>query len=1115
MSHSATRSVTAVRANRPAISLVRVALLLWCSALLSISAPVGAQTAAVVQIASGTLDHAQVEGPRWQRDHFDPLGSGTHTVRVTWEGEADVRFSLFERTGGTRIAAPPDYTIPNEWTGVLDGAEQYAISVWTRSGTASYSVTLEAQPDPLVIGSQPADITVTEGDDAVFSVTASGSGTLAYQWSADGVIIPDAVAATLTIDPVALADSGTGYTVQVSDDSGSPVSSTTATLTVQANAPPENAPPEIVTQPADITVTEGDDAVFSVTASGSGTLAYQWLASTSEPSEDDENAVTVNPATEIPGATGNILTIGSVTSTDSGTDYLVEITDEDGFTVTSDIATLTVEPAPLQITVEPADVTVTEGEEAVFSVSATGTGTLGYQWFADDTPIPGATGDTVTVGPTEVADSGTAYTVRITDEDGSTVTSDSATLVVDEVPVTLAIAAQPVDASVVEGDDALFDLTVTGSGELAYQWFVNDSAIGGAITDSLLLSAIPLTMDGSVYRVEVTDDNGTVSSDRATLSVDGAALPVTVVDIGQGTLDVDKNMGPSYVRLDFDSLAGAHHTVTVSWDSDADVRFRVFEADGTALGPVVRDSNPGSWTGELDADASYYIALWSSQGIANYTATLEASVPFMLTSQPVDSIATVGDDVTFDVEAEGSGTLTYQWMADGVAIAGETGDSLTVFAASLDESGTAYTVDVGNDFETVTSDPAILTVEEPLVLGHFSQEADDTTWMLKGPAPTLDYRAGQNTGGWGQVLLRVGDLLLVGGDFQGIRSMRGGPVTARPYLAALDAVSGQPVSTFQVPPEVDGVVRALAISPSRDRVYVGGDFGLLVLDVSTGDLDVGVSVTEGLERGRVFDIAVTSGHVYIGGDFTRVDDTFRANIARLSLDAELDLSWSPNVTNGFEAGRSAPVQSVTVSPDEHTVYVGGNFGFIDGTPVGRTPRDKKVSLLSLDASDGAVRPERFSPDTGNNSKAAFVHDIAVTEFYVIVAWGGPNHLTFHSLAGDLLRQHDSKGDVQVLQVVGDHVFVGHHGEFFGSSQDPVPPEAIESLDPRVIVPYKLHSFRIDDGSFENEQAWRISGAFGVWGIAAAEDSIWVAGQMFLAGTNDRSVDGLVRFSAID
>ena len=24
------------------------------------------------------------------------------------------------------------------------------------------------------------------------------------------------------------------------------------------------------------------------------------------------------------------------------------------------------------------------------------------------------------------------------------------------------------------------------------------------------------------------------------------------------------------------------------------------------------------------------------------------------------------------------------------------------------------------------------------------------------------------------------------------------------------------------------------------------------------------------------------------------------------------------------------------------------------------------------------------------------HDIAVTEFYVIVAWGGSNHLTFHS-----------------------------------------------------------------------------------------------------------------------
>jgi len=136
---------------------------------------------------------------------------------------------------------------------------------------------------------------------------------------------------------------------------------------------------------------------------------------------------------------------------------------------------------------------------------------------------------------------------------------------------------------------------------------------------------------------------------------------------------------------------------------------------------------------------------------------------------------------------------------------------------------------------------------------------------------------------------------------------------------------------------------------------------------------------------------------------------------------------------------------------------------------------------------------------GTNGKGLTAHDIVVTEFYVIVAWGGPNYLSFHSPDGTRLRQYRAKGDVQALQVVGDHVFVGHHGELFGTLEEPIPQEAVVSLDPEIVLPFKLHSFRIDDPSFLPEQAWQITGAFGVWGISVAEDAIWVAGQISQAG----------------
>jgi len=682
-------------------------------------------------------------------------------------------------------------------------------------------------------------------------------------------------------------------------------------------------------------------------------------------------------------------------------------------------------------------------------------------------------------------------------------------------PEPIVILTQPADLTVIEGDEASFTVVATGSGVLTYQWLVNGEAIIDATADTLLISTATLVNDGNIYQVDISDANGSQRSNIATLGVNGMPPPVSILNIGQGTLDSEKVLGPSWVRVNVDPLATATHTITVSWDSSANVRFNVFESDGSLISTTVQGSNPGVWVGDLDASGQYYIGLWSNTGVANYTVNIEASVPLSFLDQPSGLIVTQGDNATFTVEAAGSGTLNYQWFANGVALPGETDTTLTIFAASLTENGTEYAAHVSNGTQSIMSQVASLTVTEPIVLGLFSDEADASAWMLSGPAPTLDYQAGIDTDAWGRVLLRVGDVLLVGGDFNGIKPRRNGPVTVQPYLAVLDAVTGQPSSTFQVPSQVSSVVRALALSPDGSQVYVGGDFGLLAVDAITGELDFAVSVSDGAVDGRIFDIEVTQSQLYIGGDFNRVNNTFRANIARLSLDGELDATWTPKVKNGTAAGRAAPVQALAVSPSEHIVYIGGSFGFIDQTPVDMTPQNRKISMLSVSALDGSVLPERFSPDVGSNGKGVKVHDIAATDSYVIIAWGGPNFLTFHSTAGNILRQYRAKGDVQGLQIVGHHVFVGHHGEFFGSRSNPVPPEAFVSFDPDIIEPFKMHSFRIDDPSFEPEQAWSVYGAFGVWGIAAAEDSLWLAGQIFRAGTSNLPVDGLVRFPALD
>ena len=88
------------------------------------------------------------------------------------------------------------------------------------------------------ITTQPQSLTVTQPGSATFSVTAAGTPALTYRWRRNGVNIPSATAATYTLSPTALADSGAQLDVVVTNSRGS-VTSDPATLTVlQPSAPP-------------------------------------------------------------------------------------------------------------------------------------------------------------------------------------------------------------------------------------------------------------------------------------------------------------------------------------------------------------------------------------------------------------------------------------------------------------------------------------------------------------------------------------------------------------------------------------------------------------------------------------------------------------------------------------------------------------------------------------------------------------------------------------------------------------------------------------------------------------------------------------------------------------
>jgi Ig-like domain-containing protein len=87
-----------------------------------------------------------------------------------------------------------------------------------------------------VITAQPASQTVVKGQPAIFSITASGTTPLSYQWRRGGASIAGATASTYTTPATTSADNGATFAVVVSNAVGNTTSSP-ATLTVATTIP--------------------------------------------------------------------------------------------------------------------------------------------------------------------------------------------------------------------------------------------------------------------------------------------------------------------------------------------------------------------------------------------------------------------------------------------------------------------------------------------------------------------------------------------------------------------------------------------------------------------------------------------------------------------------------------------------------------------------------------------------------------------------------------------------------------------------------------------------------------------------------------------------------------
>ncbi len=781
----------------------------------------------------------------------------------------------------------------NSFAGIID-----ELAVYDRQLTADEIQTIfnagssgKCYATAPVILAQPADLTVSAGDNAMLGVRAGGQPPLGYQWRFNGTNLPGATGTSLkflTVQPT----QGGNYSVLVTNPVGSNVSAN-ALLTVNPALPCATPPTGLVSwwrgegngldQAGGNNGTAVGNTAFELARVGLGFVldgSGDYLNLGNPPSLQLQNLTIelwlkrANPAIVSLGSGGNGVLFGygnggycffmdsggnlsftalggpnvSVSTQITDTNYHHVAVTKSGATIVFYVDGISFGAAPFgasfsftasaaigaradnadngflgiidevavynrplaseeiqaiynakgsgkclgdtppAIYVQPTNQTVAANDNVTLAVIAGGKSPLSYQWRQNDTNIPGATTNSLTMYRVKAAQAGD-YSVAITNSVGS-ITSSSALLVVNPGPACSTPAAGIVSWWRAEDD--------------ARDWCSgNDGTILGNTTFGPGRSGRGFVFDGAGDSIrvgnaanlqvqEVTIEAWIKRSSATTISFDGGSGVIFGFGVGgycfymnsQGRLAFSnlgsgiENLGPTVADVNF-------HHVAVSKSAGA----LVFYIDGisTALPGYspgfqfntvatigsLSDGSGCTFFGIIDELAVYTRALSGSEIQAIYLAGGTGKCTDfgpLIYAQPQSQAAAVGDYVSFGVGAGGPPPLSYQWRYNGTNIAGATSNTLSMQRVQLAQAGN-YSAVVSNAFGSVASSNATLTVNPgpPCVsapgglVGWWSGENDAQDQLSTNHGTLLgNATLGPGRVGRGFVFDGSGDLVLLG-----------------------------------------------------------------------------------------------------------------------------------------------------------------------------------------------------------------------------------------------------------------------------------------------------------------------------------------------------------------
>jgi hypothetical protein len=383
------------------------------------------------------------------------------------------------------------------------------------------------------------------------------------------------------------------------------------------------------------------------------------------------------------------------------------------------------------ITIQPSDQAVSAGQPATFTVTATGTAPLAYQWQRNAAPIAGAVAPSYTTAATTLGDSGSTFAVVISNAGGST-TSRSATLTVTSG------AATGTDVLTYKNDlsrsgQNLSETTLTPANVNSSSFgLLRNLAVDGKV-DAQPLYASRLNVSGSAHNVvfAATEHDSVYAFDADTGSV---LWKATLLGAGEtladtrGCSQVTPEIGVTSTPV-IDRSAGAHGTlyvVAMSKDASSNYHQRLHALDlstGAELpnSPAeITASYPTAGGGASMFNPGQYeerAALLLSKGTVYTSWTSHCDIVPYFGWIIAYSASTLSRTAVLNVAPNSGGAGPAIWMSGGGPAADAAGNIylLTangVFETTMDANGFPSNQDYGNSFLKISTAGGSLTVAD-------------------------------------------------------------------------------------------------------------------------------------------------------------------------------------------------------------------------------------------------------------------------------------------------------------------------------------------------------------------------------------------------------------------